>query len=264
MEIVDWGISRLTLLPVRSEPGDKFEMSNQLLFGEHYSVVGESKDREWLKIINYFDNYEGWIDRKQHYSISEEYFQQVNNSDYKISLDIYSTMLFHKNKIPVLLGSIIPISTNEIFKMEEQLAFDGESKSLGQKREFDFLKLIALKYLNAPYLWGGKSPFGIDCSGFAQQVFKICGYKIPRDSSQQAEVGEKLGEFGASKPGDLAFFSNKRGKIAHVGIILEDGRIIHASGKVRVDQISEKGIINEETGKMTHTLVKIKRVLKEI
>jgi len=262
MEILERGICRLSVVPVRAEPGHKTEMTNQLLFGEHYSVIEELSKEGWFKIKGYYDNYEGWIDQNQHHPISEEYFNQINNSDYKISLDVTSSILFNKSRINVLLGSIIPISTNEIFKMEEQLAFNGESKSIGQKREYEFLKSIANKYLNAPYLWGGKSPFGIDCSGFVHQVFKICGYKLPRDSGMQAESGEKIADFKHQKPGDLAFFKNKAGKIAHVGIILEDSRIIHASGKVRIDDLSKEGIKHEGTKALTHKLFMIKRVLR--
>ena len=128
--------------------------------------------------------------------------------------------------------------------MEEQFAFNGESKSLGQKRDFEFLKSIAMKYLNAPYQWGGKSPFGIDCSGFVQMVFKIGGYFISRDASQQASNGRGVDKFSNALPGDLLFFSKNNKDISHVGVLLEGDKIIHASGNVRMDTIIEEGIIN--------------------
>jgi len=254
------GICRLSLIPLREKTSDGAQMVTQLLFGDHYEILKVSNDLKWFKIKIVFDGYEGWIDAKQHTSITEEYFDQINNSNYKISLDVCSSILHNKHHINVLLGSVLPISTNEIFKMEEQLAFNGESKSLGEQRDFDFLKQIALKYINAPYLWGGKSPFGIDCSGFSQQVFRICGYKLKRDAYQQFEQGSEIKD--KAIPGDLAFFENDEGKIVHVGIVMEDNTIIHASGKVRIDSFNKDGIYNEEIGKKTHSLAGIRRVVR--
>ena len=264
MEFLEKGICRLSIVPVRSALGDSCEMINQLLFGEHYSVLEFSDSKEWVKIKTHFDDYEGWIDCRQHHRITEDYFTQINNSDYKICLDITSSILFRKKTIHIVLGSILPISSNELFKMEEKLAFNGESKSLGQKREFEFLKQIAEKYLHSPYLWGGKSPFGIDSSGLVQQVFKICGYKLPRDCHRQAEIGTKIEGLAQVLPGDIAFFKNSKGKIAHVGIILEDGNIIHASGKVRINKLNEHGILDEKSKQLTHKLFSIKRILKPL
>jgi cell wall-associated NlpC family hydrolase len=160
------------------------------------------------------------------------------------------------------MGSIIPISAAELFKMEEQFAFNGESKSLGQKRDAEYVKNTAKKYLHSPYQWGGKSPFGIDCSGFTQMVFKINGYKLFRDASQQAKQGKKIA-FGDAKCGDLAFFQGKENKISHVGIVLGDNKIIHASGKVRIDHFNEEGILQADTKVYSHTLSHTRRILPE-
>jgi gamma-D-glutamyl-L-lysine dipeptidyl-peptidase len=246
------GVCRLSIVPVRAEGNHRAEMVTQLLFGDHYSVLEVSADKDWLHIEVYFDGYQGWIDAKQHQQISEEYFEQINHSDYKINLDITSGILFKKFPLQIMLGSILPIATNELFKMEEQLAFNGDSKSLGQKRDFEFLKSIAMKFLNAPYLWGGKTPFGVDCSGFTQQVFKIAGYKLLRDASQQARQGTEVAGLDQVKPGDLAFFTNHKGKVSHVGIMLEGKHIIHASGSVRVDLLDEQGIRQSATGIYSH------------
>src|SRR5690606_8182930 len=161
-----------------------------------------------LKIKIYFDDYEGWIDAKQHYPVSDEYFEQINNSDYKITLDYTSSILFKKQLIHIVIGSVLPIATNELFKMEEQLAFNGESKSLNLKRDYEFLKMVAYRYINTPYLWGGKSPYGIDCSGFTQQVFKIAGYKLHRDARKQVMQGDLVESIEEARPGDLVFFKN--------------------------------------------------------
>jgi cell wall-associated NlpC family hydrolase len=116
-------------------------------------------------------------------------------------------------------------------------------------------------YLNAPYLWGGKTPFGIDCSGFTQMVYKLNGYHLKRDASQQATEGEPLSFIEESEPGDLAFFDNEEGKIIHVGIIMDNNYIIHSSGKVRIDRLDHLGIYNAETNRHTHKLRVIKKMI---
>jgi len=112
--------------------------------------------------------------------------------------------------------------------------------------------------LNAPYLWGGKSFFGIDCSGFTQQVFRFLDKRLPRDAYQQAEEGMTV-EFDETEVGDLAFFANASGKITHVGIILENMQIIHAHGAVRLDELTKEGIFSADKGGITHYLTVIKR-----
>lgn len=258
----DYGVCRLSLVPVRLEGSDKAELTTQLLFGEHYEVLSASKDRKWLKIKMHFDHYEGWIDVKQHHSISKDHFDYINRADFKISTDVTTSILYNKTPLSILMGSIIPISGSELFRMEEQFAFNGESKSLGQKRDFEFLKLTAKKYVNAPYLWGGKSPFGIDCSGFVQMVFKINGYKLQRDSAQQAKQGKAV-SFQEMLPGDLVFFKNKENQITHVGIFLGDDKLIHASGKVRIDHLNEEGILHAESRVYTHSFAQARRILSE-
>lgn len=262
MEIGNKGICRLSVIQVRASHADQAEVVTQMLFGDHYTITGISEDAKWLRVQIYYDKYEGWIDAKQHTDISEAYFEQINNADYKICTDITSTILYKKHHTTIVIGSILPISTNEIFKVEEQLAFNGEAKSLGSKRDADFLKQIAFKYLNAPYQWGGRSPFGIDCSGFTQNVFRICGYDLQRDAWQQERAGTKV-TFEDAQLGDLAFFKNNEGKITHVGISLGDGQIIHASGKVRIDNLTNEGIVNVETSKLSHTFAGIKRILRD-
>lgn len=263
MDIYDHGVCRLSVVPVRKEPTHRAEQTTQLLFGDHYEVVGRSPDKLWVYIRIHFDQYLGWIDVKQHQSISREFFDHINFAEFKITTDVTSTLLYNKSQLSVLMGSIIPITSAELFKMEEQFAFNGESKSLGQKREFEYLKTIASKYLNAPYVWGGKSPFGIDCSGLTQMVYKICGYRLFRDSFQQAQQGRSIRGLSEAKPGDLAFFHNAEGKIVHTGILLGNDKIIHASGKVRVDQIHEQGIFNADTKGYTHQLSHLRRIFAE-
>lgn len=261
-EAIDYGVCRLSIVPVRAESSDKAELVTQLLFGDHYEVIAVSKDKKWLQIKIHFDQYVGWLDAIQHHSITKEYFDYINRADFKITTDITTSILYNKNPIVITMGSIIPISASELFKMEEQFAFNGEAKSIGQKRDFEFIRNTAKKYLNAPYLWGGKTPFGIDCSGLIQMVFKISGYKLFRDAWQQAKQGRKVALKDAQQ-GDLVFFQNQEGKISHVGILLADNKIIHASGRVRIDQVSEAGIVNSETKFITHTFAHCRRILSE-
>lgn len=255
------GVCRLSVVPVRAKPLESSEMLTQLLFGDHYSVVEKNSRGSWVRIKIYTDGYEGWVSIKQHYPISDAYFNQINSADYKICLDLSTTILFKKRTIAILMGSVLPIASVELFKIEEQLAFNGESKSLGEIWRFERLKQVAMKYLNTPYLWGGKTPFGIDCSGFTQMVFKICGYRLERDSAMQAKQGRDVDSLGDSQPGDLCFFGTKT-KINHVGILLEENKIIHASGYVRIDMVTDEGIFDGEFGVKTHSLNSIKRIFK--
>jgi hypothetical protein len=260
MEPIDFGVCRLAVVPVYDGHQDGVKQITQLLFGDHYEVLSLSDDRKWVQIRIYADHSEGWIDVKQHHAISAEYFQQINQTDYKITIEVASTVLYKKSPLTIVMGSIVPISNSELFKIEEQFAFNGESKGLGQKRDVDFLKGIARKYLSSPCQAGGKSPFGIDAAGFVQMVFKITGYSLHREIRQQSVQGKKIKAFSEALPGDLLFFSEKGGVVSHVGILLDDEKIIHAYGQVRIDKVTEEGIVNPETKIYTHLLHSIRRI----
>lgn len=260
-EAIDYGVARLSLIPVRKEPSERSEQVTQLLFGEHYEVLEAGVEGDWYRVRASLDHYEGWISAIQHHAVSREYFQYSSQAEFKITTELSTSILYQKRKQFILMGSIIPISSSELFRMEEQFAFNGEAKNLGQKRDYEFLKATALRYLNAPYHWGGKSPFGIDCSGFVQMVFRICGYRLDRDSIQQVRQGKPVNGVQDCQPGDLVFFSRASRKIDHVGIVMGQEKIIHASGKVRVDDLTPDGIRNVDTGRVTHEFVQARRVL---
>lgn len=262
MDNSEYGIARLSIIPVRKDPDNRSELVTQLLFGDPYTVIEYSPSKKWMRIRILFDSYEGWIHSSQHNPITPEYFAEITKNDYRISTEITSTVLFKKKPLTIVIGSILPLSANEMFDASEQFAFNGESKSLGQKRDYEFLIQIACKYLNVPYLWGGKSPFGIDCSGFTQMVFKITGYPLKRDVSQQIGQGSEIRDFTKIKSGDLAFFSDESGKLSHVGVVMDKNRIIHSSGYVRIDNFNEKGIFNEKMDLYTHKFDSVRRVLK--
>ena len=158
--------------------------------------------------------------------------------------------------MPIPLGASLSFMDCEEINTRN---FDFEGLRVSGVRPKGNLIPTAFMYLNAPYLWGGKTPFGIDCSGLTQMVYKLNGYKLPRDASQQATEGEPLSFIEESEPGDLAFFDNDEGNIIHVGLIMENNYIIHASGKVRIDRLDHLGIYNAETNRHTHKLRVIKK-----
>ena len=253
---MNYGISNLSIVPMRNEATDKSEMVNQVIFGEHFKVLEIRK--KWSKIRLAHDSYEGWICNKQWIEIEEDIYKQLDKEVATITTDILDiiTKTHHQ---PIVIGSILPsYKSGHALINNEMYQFDGLTTP-GFIRK-DKLVANALMYLNTPYLWGGRSPLGIDCSGFTQMVYRLQGVDLPRDAYQQAEVGTTLSFVEESEPGDLAFFDNAEGTITHVGIILEDNHIIHASGKVRIDRIDQQGIFNSEIGNHTHKLRLIKSI----
>ena len=253
---MNYGISNLSIVPMRNEAADQSEMVNQVIFGEHFKVLEIRK--KWSKIRLAHDSYEGWICNKQWIEIEEDIYKQLDKEVATITTDILDIITKNHHQ-PIVIGSILPsYKSGHALINNEMYQFDGLTTPGFIKKD----KLVenALMYLNAPYLWGGRSPLGIDCSGFTQMVYRLQGVDLPRDAYQQAEVGTTLSFVEESEPGDLAFFDNTEGKITHVGIILEDNHIIHASGKVRIDRIDQQGIFNTEIGNHTHKLRLIKSI----
>ena len=245
------GCCHLSLVPVRESASDKSEMVTQLLFGDVFIILDNKP--KWIKIRNAFDNYEGWIDAKQFLPISENQYQKQNVELLQCSTDLVEYVQdAQKHLLPIVIGSSL--------SGMKALGFSYEiNKNEGKSQKKNIIP-IALLYLNSPYLWGGKSPFGIDCSGFTQMVYKICGLKLYRDASQQALQGKSLSFIEEAEPGDLAFFDNDEGQIIHVGIIMKNNYIIHAHGKVRIDRLDHTGIFNPEIKNYSHQL----RVIKQI
>ncbi len=264
MEVLGYGVCRLSLVSIRQSPEEQAPVITQLLFGDHYEVLNATDQKGWIYIRIHFDGTLGWLSADQHHGITQEYFDQINHANFKITTDLTCSLLFKKSPSTILLGSIVPISNSELFKIEEQFAFNGEAKSLGQKREVEFLKSIALKYLNAPFLAGGKSPFGIDASGLIQIVFKISGFLLPRQLDRQIAEGKKVEKLEDALPGDVAFFHDHSKKQLHAGIILDDQKIIHADGRVRIDHLLEDGILRVDSKIYTHSLLEIRRILNPV
>jgi hypothetical protein len=252
-----FGICNLAIIPLRFEPSDRSEIVSQVLFGEHFEIIEQSK--QWFRIRLQYDNYEGWIDSKQMQLISKSSFDQLSKDAIILNADLIEYITAPNNVLlPIPLGSSLSfINHNEI----NTANFDFEGTKISGVKAKNSLISTAYLYLNAPYLWGGKTPFGIDCSGFTQMVYKLNGYHLLRDASQQATQGEALSFIEESEAGDLAFFDNEEGNIIHVGIIMENNYIIHASGKVRIDRLDHLGIYNPETNKHTHKLRVIKKII---
>ena len=252
-----FGICNLAIIPLRIEPNDRSEIVSQVLFGEHFEVI--EKQKQWTKIKLQYDEYEGWIDTKQFQLISKDEYKTLSAKEIVLNGDLIDYITGDNNfMMPIPLGASLNFLDDSNINTSHY-DFEG-AKISGIKPKSELIK-TAFMYLNAPYLWGGKTPFGIDCSGFTQMVYKLNGYQLLRDASQQASQGVPLSFIEESEPGDLAFFDNEEGKIIHVGIIMENNYIIHASGKVRIDRLDHLGIYNAETNRHSHKLRVIKKII---
>jgi hypothetical protein len=248
-------------------------MCTQLLFGELYSVL--QTENSWLKIKLSFDNYEGWIHTLNHTSIEKDEFDQLAAADTRCTMDLVQLMTNEtsKSSLPVLYGSSLPAI--EEFRMQlagSTYIYDGQVSVLSDFEDEeggpeDLMELKhelvndALQFQNAPYLWGGRSLFGIDCSGLVQIAFKLKNIRLMRDAAQQAQQGEAVNSLDEAEPGDLAFFADEEGKICHVGILIDRQKILHSSGKVRVDLIDQTGIFQNDLHEYSHKLMMIRRVI---
>lgn len=250
---MQYGICPLSIVPIRSVPDDASEMSSQLLYGEHFKLLEHRK--KWSKIRTAYDGFEGWVANNQLVLITEEDYQNLCAiASPELSADIISHICAQDGMLlPVLLGSF----TNGTSVLRH--SFEGVSTSGKMDREG--LVDTAFLYLKAPFLAGGRTPFGIDGTGFAQMVYKIGGYTLKRTAEEQSKQGEPLSFIEESEPGDLAFFDNNEGVIDHVGIILKDNYIIHVNGHVRIDRLDHTGIFNTQEKRYTHQLRVIKKII---
>lgn len=246
----------LAVVPVRSEPRDSAEQCTQLLFGEPIEIT--EYQQPWLKIRSFLDGYEGYIDHKQVFALSEKEVRRW------LDTSTYLAAKTHEISGPMGLqllsrGSLVGLEPSfKIGAFEYEIATlssTDPTQAIQPSEAWNFAKA----YLNTPYLWGGKSIFGIDCSGFVQQVFRQLDHNLPRDAFQQAEHGTIV-NYEERQVLDLAFFKNAAGRIHHVGIIGPDRQIIHASGQVRCDELRAEGIYNEAAQNFTHSLFEIRRL----
>ncbi len=254
---MEFGIITVPAAPARKNPDHRQEMVNQLLFGEAFEII-ESRQKIWYRVKSIYDGYSGWI--------THHLFTFVNEAEARASNGLFAGDYLNRillNDVPayIPMGSFLPGFDGTRGKAgNSKFQFQGEVVNPAgiTVPKSDLVESIAIRWLNAPYLWGGRTIVGVDCSGFAQTVFKMAGVLLPRDAWQQALHGAAVKKLDLSQKGDLAFFDDKD-EIVHVGILLGPDRIIHASGKVRIDLLDEEGITNAETGKRTHKLNSIRR-----
>lgn len=243
------GICNLAVVPLRKLPDSTSEIVSQLLFGDRYEV--HHIDKGWADITLTNENYRGFISEKQLCLIVDAL------PDNWMVNTIYPFVEAHGAQGNLLLPAGCHIPAVSPFTIQhETYSITTQVPSYSPED----IGTIAQQYLNVPYLWGGKTAFGIDCSGFCQVVFRQCGIELPRDAYQQAECGTTLSFVEECRMGDLAFFDNDAGRITHVGIMLDNQRIIHASGKVRIDYLDHHGILNAEEKQYSHKLRLLKRL----
>ena len=257
-----YAVCPLSVVPIRSSASDKSEMVSQLLFGETVEIMEQRSS--WAKVRCLWDNYIGWTDLKQLKKLPAEEIQ-LYQKKYALSLELFQGAMAEGYSLPITIGATLPRFDGLKFHLNgSSFTFSGQAIEPAKViQESSILLKIARRYLYAPYLWGGRSPLGIDCSGFTQMVYKMIGISIPRDASLQVEKGRLIDFVEQVQPGDLAFFENKKGRIVHVGIVMPERKIIHASGQVRIDKIDHFGIYNDDQDKYTHKLRVFKRILSD-
>lgn len=260
---MNYGISGLSLIPVRKEPSEKSEMVTQVLFGEHFEIIEEMVGWSYVKLD--WDGYEGWIDSKMITPVHIRTFKKLEKRAFAVSGDIINLVPVNADQnLMLVAGSTLPIwrpYLKEFTVNKDTYKSTGEIFYGKRKDPRGLVIRQALKYFNAPYLWGGRSPFGIDCSGFTQIIYKMIGLRIPRDASEQVKMGVPLSFVDETEPGDLAFFDDEEGNIVHVGILWKRNKIIHASGKVRIDNVDQFGIFNVDLKRYTHKMRVMKKVI---
>ena len=239
---MSFGIIDLNIIPVRLKDDAKSEMISQFFFGETLTII--EKSEKWSFVESNLDKYRGWI-RNIH-------FKPITKNEYKIIES--QNKFFSTNEIKLTkYNNEIVVPTGSLISSSEFLGY--KYKNLNSNTNFE---KTAKGFLNSPYLWGGKTKNGVDCSGLVQSIYKTINKILPRDSEDQRKIGNDVGE--NFEVGDLAFFGETKDNITHVGILLNNNQIIHSYGRVRIDKLNEKGIFNNEENRITHKLQLIKRV----
>ena len=254
-------ICHISVAPLRNSPSNKSEQVSQLLFGEIVEII-DTKGKAWQKVRCTWDNCIGWVLSNQLKPITDKEFDLFEEK-FAYCLDLFQPLMTDNESMPITIGARLPDFDGMKFK------FDGKTYRYSGQAVFpknlnpsiDKIQKIARRYLSAPYQWGGRSPLGIDAGGFAQMVMKLVGVRLLRNADQQVHQGELIDFIEQAHPGDLAFFENKAGNISHVGILLPENKIIHAHGKVMINEIDHYGIFDVRLNKYTHKLRVIKRVL---
>ncbi|MEL7020662.1 MAG: NlpC/P60 family protein [Bacteroidota bacterium] len=257
-----YAICPYSVVPIRKGAAHSSEMQSQLLFGEIVQIL-ETRSRQWRRVRCLHDQDVGWVAYEQLLPITEaDYLKQQEH--FSFSLELVQPAVGTQHYLPLTMGARLPQFDGLRFKLSEQYyTFSGQAVDVGLLTfRPDLVTKIARRYLYAPYLWGGRSPLGIDAGGLVQMVYAICGKALPRTPIMQLEYGEVVDFVEQTRTGDLAFFENRAGRVTHVGIMLEYPYLIHAHGCVRIDQLDHFGIYNEDTRRYTHRLRVVKRLFE--
>jgi len=251
---MEYGICNLAVIPLRAEPNERSEMVSQVLFGEAFEII--EWNNNWVRITTLIDNYSGWIGRLQFAMLGHIVFKELQQKPSQLTRNAITQAwkIIDNSVLYLPIGSSLSCATGTTCHIGDE-----KFEIIGSIGKDDDLDVAAISFLNVPYLWGGRTHFGIDCSGFTQVIFRLKGINLLRDAAQQAGQGWAVNSLAETQLGDLAFFHNDAGKIVHVGILLNPETIIHASGRVKVDRIDENGIYSVELKRYTHTLNSIKR-----
>lgn len=254
---MSFAIGSVPVSPMRKEPSHRAEMVSQLVFGESCRIL-ETGPEQWVQIQCIFDNYTGWC-QQSHLSILQEGADHFPT--HRFLTQWANKLEFNGEPMLVPFGSLATgFESGSASWGQDEIRYLGDLwDSLLADKSPATLKALAYQYLNSPYLWGGKTVFGTDCSGFTQSIFRLMNVKLLRDAWQQAEQGAVVDSLQEARCGDLAFFDNEAGRITHVGILFSPSEIIHASGKVRVDSIDPEGILHRPSNQRTHHLCQVRR-----
>ncbi len=248
-----------SIVPVRATHADESEIMTQMLFGDTFEILDTFK--QWRYIKTAYDHYEGWIDEKVVSEISDEEFETLNKQQPYYTAQIVSELVFPQSgRFLLPMGSVLPNFNPKTMTLKignETGIFYGDfiTGKHDKTKVLDF----AFTYENSPYLWGGKTHFGLDCSGLTQMAYKICGHFLLRNAKDQATQGTPV-KLSEAEAGDLAFFTNDKGKVIHVGFLLGDGTIFHSHGNAHIDDIDEKGIWSRKFQRYSHRLSDVRRI----
>lgn len=263
------GIVLHSVVPVRAEAREGAEQNTQMLFGELCEIINpasETTNERWRHVRLDADGQEGWVDAKMVTPMEDKEYHAYKKAYKKAALVAfpmaYAVSENNGQTVPLTAGTGLTNYKEGRFEVLG-VGFHIDPTMVITKplelNENNLLQTVRF-FLNVPYLWGGKNALGMDCSGFTQIIMSLFGKHLLRNASEQDTQGQPIGELSEAKAGDLVFFDHQDGKISHVGIVIDPERVIHCSGRVKVEKLDETGIYSAEQNQYTHHLVCIKRL----